>query len=257
MSLLQINDLSKSFGGIRAVQELSYSVESSKVHSIIGPNGAGKTTLFNMITGLYTPSSGQVLLNTRDITGLAPHKLATLGIARSFQNLQVFFNMTLLENVMVGRHLHCHRGFVQSLLRTGAVLRSENRARQRALELLEWVGLGEYIHSNADALPYGALKRMEIARALACEPMLLLLDEPAAGLNTMETREIEGLIQQISDTGVTIVLVEHDMRLVMGVSDHILVMDHGEKLAEGTAREVRENPAVIDAYLGAETLEGE
>ena len=250
MSLLEINGLSKSFGGVHAVQNLEYTVESGKVHSIIGPNGAGKTTLFNMVTGVYAPTSGKAHFDGRDITGLPAYKLAALGISRSFQNLQVFFNMTVMENVMVGTHLHCRRGFLQSLLHTPSISRSNEGARRRAAELLEWVGLEAYIAAHTDALPYGALKRMEIARALASEPKLLLLDEPAAGLNNKETQEIDKLIQQISDSGVTVILVEHDMRLVMGVSDHILVMEHGRKLAEGTAGEIRKNPDVIAAYLG-------
>jgi len=256
MSLLRLSGLSKSFGGVRAVRELDYTVEHGKVHSIIGPNGAGKTTLFNMVTGIYAPSSGTVQFEAENITGLPAHELAARGISRSFQNLQVFFNMTVLENVMVGRHLHCHRGFLQSLWRSPAIVHSEDRARRQAMELLQWVGLGNCIHADADSLPYGALKRMEFARALAGEPSLLLLDEPAAGLNTRETLEIEVLIKQISDQGITVILVEHDMRLVMGVSDHILVMNHGEKLAEGSAADVRKNPAVIDAYLGSSALEG-
>ena len=252
MSLLEIAGLSKSFGGVQAVNQLEYTVESGRVHSIIGPNGAGKTTLFNIVTGVYAPSSGSVRFDARDVTGLPAHQLAALGISRSFQNLQVFFNMSVLENIMVGRHLHCRRGFVQSLLRTPAIVRSDNQARERAAELLEWVGLKAYIDEQADALPYGALKRLDIARALATEPRLLLLDEPAAGLNTAETREIDDLIRRISDSGVTVILVEHDMRLVMGVSEHILVLNHGEKLAEGAAGEIRENPDVIAAYLGSE-----
>ena len=250
MSLLELKGLSKSFGGVHAVQNLEYSVEHGKVHSIIGPNGAGKTTLFNMVTGVYAPTSGTVHFAAQDITGLPAHTLTALGISRSFQNLQIFFNMTVMENILVGRHLHCRRGFVQSLLHTPAIVRSDESARLRAAELLQWVGLEAYISSHADSLPYGALKRMEIARALASEPRILLLDEPAAGLNSKETREIDELIQQISNSGVTVILVEHDMRLVMGVSDHILVMDQGQKLAEGTAREIRENPDVITAYLG-------
>lgn len=255
MTLLQINGLCKSFGGVHAVENLDYSVERGKVHSVIGPNGAGKTTLFNMVTGIYPPSSGRVRFNGRDITGLPVHALCALGISRSFQNLQIFFNMTVLENVMVGRHLHCRRSFLQSLLRTPAIVRSDRKAKDKAVELLEWVGLAKYVNAPADALPYGALKRMEVARALASEPTLLLLDEPAAGLNNKETQEIDALIQQISNSEVTVILVEHDMRLVMGVSDHILVIDHGQKLAEGSSREIRENPDVIAAYLGSEAIE--
>ncbi len=250
MSLLEINCVSRYFGGIHAVQNLDYVVKHTKVHSIIGPNGAGKTTLLNILTGIYAPSSGKVFFKNEDITGLPAHKLAAKGISRSFQNLQVFFNMTLLENVMVGRHLHCQRGFFRSLFRTPAIVNSNEQAYKKAEELLAWVGLHDYLHAPTNSLPYGALKRMEIARALAGEPELLILDEPAAGLNTRETRDIEALIKQISNRGITLILVEHDMRLVMGVSDHILVMDHGEKLAEGNAQQIRENPQVINAYLG-------
>ncbi len=257
MSLLETKELSKSYGGIHAVQDLEYIVESGKVHSIIGPNGAGKTTLLNMVTGVYQPSSGKVLYNGQDITGLPAYKLAALGISRSFQNLQVFFNMTVIENVMVGRHLHCRKGFLKSLLYAPSIVRSNDDARSRAKELLEWVGLSSHISSHTDSLPYGALKRMEIARALASQPKLLLLDEPAAGLNNKETQEIDELIRQISDNGITVILVEHDMRLVMGVSDHILVMENGQKLAEGSAGEIRKNRDVIAAYLGSGALEGE
>ncbi|MDH3378506.1 MAG: ABC transporter ATP-binding protein [Gammaproteobacteria bacterium] len=251
MSLLEIKGLSKFFGGLHAVQNLEYTVESGKVHSIIGPNGAGKTTLFNIVTGVYPPSSGKAIFEAQDITGLPIHRLASLGLSRSFQNLQVFYNMTVMENVMVGRHRHCQKGFLQSLLHTPSITRSDEEARHQAAELLAWVGLEAYATAHANSLPYGALKRMEIARAMASEPKLLLLDEPAAGLNNKETQEIDELIRQISNRGVTVILVEHDMRLVMGVSDHILVMDHGQKLAEGSAEEIRENPNVIAAYLGS------
>jgi branched-chain amino acid transport system ATP-binding protein len=251
MSLLEIQGLSKSFGGLHAVQNLEYTVESGKVHSIIGPNGAGKTTLFNIVTGVYPPSSGKALFEAQDITGLPIHRLASLGLSRSFQNLQVFYNMTVMENVMVGRHRHCRKGFLQSLLHTPSIARSDEEARHHAAELLAWVGLEAYATAHTNSLPYGALKRMEIARAMASEPKLLLLDEPAAGLNNIETQEIDELIRQISSRGVTVILVEHDMRLVMGVSDHILVMDHGQKLAEGSPEEIREDPNVIAAYLGS------
>jgi branched-chain amino acid transport system ATP-binding protein len=254
VSLLQVSGLSKSFGGVHALSDLSFSVDANIIHSIIGPNGAGKTTLFNLITGVYTPSAGSIHYNGEDVTGLPPHKLAGLGISRTFQNLQVFFNMTVLENVMVGRHLHCNRSFVRALVRAPAIVRAEVAEQHTAIELLLLVGLEQYINQDADALPYGALKRLEIARALAAEPKVLLLDEPAAGLNINETREMKNLIQQIAGLGMTVFLVEHDMRLVMDVSDRILVLDHGRWLAAGTAEEVRKNPDVITAYLGSDAV---
>ena len=251
MSLLAVDGLSKVFGGVRAVDNLSFEIAAGAIYSIIGPNGAGKTTLFNLITGVLPATGGTVRLDGRDVGGLAPFALAALGLSRTFQNLQIFDNMTLLENVMVGRHLHIERGFLQCLFRLPSIARSDARCRAQAEVLLQEVGLSEYRDAPADALPYGALKRLEIARALAAEPRLLLLDEPAAGCNASETREIDGLIQNVATQGVTVVLVEHDMRLVMDVSDRILVLDHGAKLAEGTADEVRRNPEVIAAYLGS------
>jgi len=208
--------------------------------------------VFNLVTGLYRPSAGRVLFDESDVTALPPHRLARAGIARTFQNLQVFLNMTALENVMVGRHLHIDRRFLPSLLRLPAITRSDAAAREQAKELMRSVGLDHWLDADADALPYGALRRLEIARALAAEPRLLLLDEPAAGLNAIETEEIRDLIRRIAETGVTIVLVEHDMRLVMGVSQRILVLDQGRLLAEGTPEEVRRDPRVVAAYLGAE-----
>ena len=250
MSLLEVEGLSRRFGGVQALSELSFALEAGVVHAIIGPNGAGKTTLFNIVTGLVRPSAGKVRLDGRDVTGSAPHALARRGVSRTFQNLQIFFNMTVRENVMVGRHLHLRRGFLGSLLHLPHVLRSERAAAAKAAELLGFVGLEGRLDEPADALPYGALKRLEIARALAAEPRLLLLDEPAAGCNETESRELQELLRKVAATGVTIVLVEHDMRLVMSVSDHVIVLDHGQKLAEGTADEVRGDPAVIAAYLG-------
>jgi len=250
MTLLRVENLSIQFGGVRAIQSLDFVINPGTIHSIIGPNGAGKTTLFNMITGIYTPTAGDIYLDNVPITGRRPHELARMGMSRTFQNLQIMKTMTALENVMVGRHLHLNRNLFSCLLRLPSVTRGERQARKRCVELMESVGLGAYIDADAGAMPYGALKRLEIARALAAEPKLLLLDEPAAGLNATETKEIDEVIVKVARSGVTVVLVEHDMKLVMGISDHILVLDYGRKLAEGTPEVVRANPAVIAAYLG-------
>jgi branched-chain amino acid transport system ATP-binding protein len=251
MSLLRVEGLGKEFGGVQAVENLSFSVAPGTVHSIIGPNGAGKTTLLNLLTGIHVPTAGGIYLRERELTGEPPYEYAAAGIARTFQNLQVFFNMSALENVMVGRYRHERCGLVAALLRFSSLARAERACRDAAGELLDFVGLGDYLGVRADAMPYGALKRLEVARALATEPQLLLLDEPAAGLNPTETQEFDALIGKIAGRGITVLLVEHNMRLVMGVSDHILVLDYGRKLAEGTAGEVRANPRVVEAYLGA------
>ena len=250
MALLEVEALSRSFGGVHAVQDLSFAIEQGKIFSIIGPNGAGKTTVFNLITGLYRPSSGRVAFDGSDVTGKVPHELARRGISRTFQNLQVCFNMSAVENVMVGAHLRLDQRMFSSMLRLPSVARRDRVCRDEAAELMHFVGVGKYVGSGADSMPYGALKRLEIARALAARPKMLLLDEPAAGLNPTETLEIDGLIQKIGASGVTVVLVEHDMKLVMGISARILVLNYGRKLAEGTAHEVRGNPEVIAAYLG-------
>ena len=251
---LRVAALTKTFGGLNAVNDVSFDVATGSVHSIIGPNGAGKTTMLNMLTGVYEPSAGTVELDGQDITGLAPHRLAGRGMARTFQNLQIFFNMSAIENVMVGRHLLECSGWLAAMLRFPTLRAGERESRAQAAELMQFVGLGEYINSEADTMPYGALKRLEIARALAGKPKILLLDEPAAGLNATETREIDGLITKLAQSGITVVLVEHDMHLVMGVSDHIVVLDYGRKLCEGTAQVVRNDPRVIEAYLGSEEL---
>ncbi len=248
--MLRVEGLTKEFGGVRAVENLSFSVGEGRVHSIIGPNGAGKTTLFNLITGVYVPNAGRIELGGEDVTTLPTAARAARGLQRTFQNLQIFFNMTALENVMAGRHLRIRPRLFPSLLRLPVVGRSDREAAERAAELMNFVGLAQWRDADANSMPYGALKRLEIARALAAEPRVLLLDEPAAGLNPVETGEIDALIQKIAAAGTTVVLVEHDMKLVMGVSDHILVLDYGRKLAEGTAAEVRANPDVIRAYLG-------
>jgi branched-chain amino acid transport system ATP-binding protein len=251
MSLLRTEGVAKEFGGVRAVDDLTFAIEPGAVHSIIGPNGAGKTTLLNLLTGIYSPSAGRIYFGDRDLTGRAPHEFAAQGIARTFQNLQVFFNMTALENVLVGRHLREHRGLAAALLRSPRLAAGERAGHAEAVELLGFVGLEEWVDAAADALPYGALKRLEIARALATRPQLLLLDEPAAGLNPTEALEAHALIAKLARGGITVVLVEHNMRLVMGVSDRILVLDYGRRLAEGSAAAVRDDPRVIEAYLGA------
>ncbi len=250
MSLLRFQNLSRSFGGINAVDDLSFAIDSGPIHSIIGPNGAGKTTLFNLISGLYKPTGGSIFFEDRDITGQPVWKLAGLGLARTFQNLQIFFNMSAIENVMVGMHLKSDTRFHACLLRFNSIVAGDRSSRERAAELLDFVGLGEYAGAESSSMPYGALKRLEIARALAAEPIVVLLDEPAAGLNPAETRSIDTLIQKVAASGVTVVLVEHDMRLVMGVSDHIFVLESGRLLAEGTAQDIRHNPDVVAAYLG-------
>jgi branched-chain amino acid transport system ATP-binding protein len=256
MKLLRVEGLTREFGGVLAVADLEFEIETGAVFSIIGPNGAGKTTLLNLVTGIYRPSLGRVLFDGRELTGRAPYQFAAAGIARTFQNLQVFFNMSALENVMAGRHLHERCGLAAALLRFPGLARAERASRAEAERLMRLVGLGEWVGARAEAMPYGALKRLEIARALATQPKMLLLDEPAAGLNPTETHEIIGLISRLAASGITVVLVEHNMRLVMEVSDHILVLDYGRRLAEGSADEVRNDPKVIEAYLGSGAAPG-
>lgn len=251
MSQLVVNALTKQFGGVKAVQDVSFTIAGGTVHSVIGPNGAGKTTLFNLITGIYTPTSGEIRFEGQAVAGAAPSDLARLGMSRTFQNLQVCMNMSAIENVMVGAHLRLSQGLLASVLHLPGLRRADRACRDRAAELMDFVGVGAYRHAHASQMPYGALKRLEIARALAAQPKMILLDEPAAGLNDTETHEVEALIRRIADSGITVVLVEHDMKLVMNLSDHILVLDYGKKLAEGTAEQVRANPDVIAAYLGA------
>jgi branched-chain amino acid transport system ATP-binding protein len=250
MTLLAVEHLSKAFGGVQAIADVSFSIRRGAVHSIIGPNGAGKTTLLNLVTGIYVPDRGQIRMHDRDLAGEPVHRFAQAGIARTFQNLQVFFNMTALDNVMTGRHLREHCSLASALLHTRALARSESECRSAARSLLARVGLGRYEDVPAAAMPYGALKRLEIARAMAAEPALLLLDEPAAGLNGTEAREIDALIKALAADATTVILVEHNMRMVMEVSDHVLVLDEGRKLAEGTPSEVGRDPRVVEAYLG-------
>jgi branched-chain amino acid transport system ATP-binding protein len=252
VTILSIERLSITFGGVRAVDAVSLAIDAGQVFSIIGPNGAGKTTLFNVISGIYVPEDGRVRLAGEDVTGFVPERLARCGLSRTFQNLQIFFRMTAIENVMVGRHRHERTGILADLLHLPSVARQNRTTRERALAALARVGIENQAARTAGSLSYGDLKRLEIARALATEPKVLLLDEPAAGCNAVETGELEGVIRGIADEGITVVLVEHDMRLVMNISDRIHVLAHGRTLAEGTAAEVRANPAVIEAYLGVQ-----
>ena len=250
MSILKATGIGISFGGVKAVDGVSFAVGAGEILSIIGPNGAGKTTLFNIVSGVYAASRGSIHLSGEDVTGLPPHRLAARGLSRTFQNLQIFQRMTACENVMVGRHLREKRSLLAALFRTPSVTRQNRETRMAALDLLASVGLKDVADVPAGSLPYGACKRLEIARALAAEPRVLLLDEPAAGCNAVETEEIDHLIKQVAGRGVAVVLVEHDMKLVMKISDRILVLERGRPLAEGTPREVRDDPRVLEAYLG-------
>jgi branched-chain amino acid transport system ATP-binding protein len=248
--LLRAENLTKRFGGVHAVQGVGLEIAAGAVHSIIGPNVAGKTTLLNLLSGIYRPDEGNIAFDASSLAGRQSHHFAAAGIARTFQNLQVFMNMSALENVMAGAWLHEACGLAAAALRLPRLARAEAGARRAARELLDYVGVGRWAESPSSGMPYGALKRLEIARALAARPKLLLLDEPAAGLNPTETREIDELIRRIGARGITVVLVEHNMKLVMEVSQHVVVLDQGRKLAEGTPQQVSRDPQVVEAYLG-------
>ncbi|MFN4156622.1 MAG: ABC transporter ATP-binding protein [Paracoccaceae bacterium] len=256
MMLLSIEGLGISFGGLKAVNNVSFGVKPGEIVSVIGPNGAGKTTLFNMISGVYRPGSGKVMLNGEDVTAISPHLLARRGMCRTFQNLQVFQSMTVLENTIAGYHLQESGSVLADILNLPASRRRARVAEAGARALLKRVGLERAAEREAGSLSYGSLKRLEIARAMAMNPRVLLLDEPAAGCNAVETEEIDHLIAEIAGSGVAILLVEHDMKMVMRISNHIVVLDHGEKIAEGDPASVSQNPAVIAAYLGADNATG-
>ena len=251
MALLQTSKVVKRFGGLTAVDKMDFQIEKGEIVSIIGPNGAGKTTFFNTLTGIYQTEEGQITFNGKSLLGLRPDQIAERGIARTFQNIRLFGNLSVIENVLVGMHIHLRQSPVQILMQVGAFRNEELASEKKAEELMQYVGLKGVGNELAKNLPYGAQRRVELARALASDPLLLLLDEPTAGMNPQETGDAIKLFRRIRDEkGVTVLLIEHDMRVVMNISERISVMDYGEKIAEGTPAEIGRNQRVIEAYLG-------
>jgi branched-chain amino acid transport system ATP-binding protein len=244
-TLLEAQGISKRFGGLQALENVSFAIAPKEIYGLIGPNGAGKTTLFNLLTGVYSPEAGSFAFDGNRLRGLAPHQIAAAGIARTFQNIRLFANLSALENVMIGRHVRTHAGVIGAVLKNRSTLREERDIENRALALLDYVGIRSRANDRAGSLPYGDQRRLEIARALATEPRLLALDEPAAGMNPAERLALGRLIARIRDQGMTVLLIEHDVRLVMNVCDRVMVLDYGQKIA------VQRDPKVIEAYLGA------
>ena len=250
MMLLDVQGVDKRFGGLQALSQVNVQIRRGSIHGLIGPNGAGKTTFFNVITGLYTPDAGRFILAGVPYEPTAVHQVARAGIARTFQNIRLFGEMSALENVMVGRHIRSHSGAWAAMLRLPSQRREEARIREHAMQLLDYVGIGRYAHQPSRTLSYGDQRRLEIARALATEPQLLALDEPAAGMNATEKLALRELLEAIRNDGRTLLLIEHDVKLVMGLCDQVTVLDYGKVIAEGEPAQVRTNPAVIEAYLG-------